>query len=251
MKISVITVCYNVEATIARTIESFLEQDYSDREMIVIDGASKDSTCDVVRRYDSPLIRLYSEPDKGIYDALNKGIAKAEGDVIGLLHANDFFAFSEVLSRIAEAFVEPERDAVFADVAFFAPGRPERVTRRYRSDRFNADRLRFGWMPAHPTLFLRRGVFDTYGVYRTDYRIGGDFEFVARIFKDKTLNYRGYNEIWTKMEMGGASTAGLKSKIILNKEVLRACRELGIKTNLLMLMSKYPFKVLETVFHGR
>lgn len=249
MKISVITVCYNAEATIARTIDSFLEQDYPDREMIVIDGASKDGTCDVVRGYNSPLIRLYSEPDKGIYDALNKGIAKAEGEVIGLLHANDFFAFPRVLSRIAEAFAAPEREAVFADIVFFAPGRPEKITRRYRSDRFSADRLRFGWMPAHPTLFLRRGVFDRFGLYRTDYRIAGDFEFVARIFKDKTLNYLGYKEIWTKMESGGASTAGLRSKITLNKEVLRACRDLGIETNLLMLLSKYPYKILETVFH--
>jgi glycosyltransferase involved in cell wall biosynthesis len=245
MLISVITVCYNAQATIARTVESFLAQDYPQREMVVIDGASSDRTLAIVESYASPLIRIHSERDKGIYDAINKGIGRAQGEVIGLLHANDHFADDGVLGRIAAAFADPALDAVFADVTFFAPGQPQRVVRRYRSDRFNASLLSYGWMPAHPTLYLRRGVFDRFGLYRTDLRIAGDFEFVARIFKDGALRYRYFDEVWTRMQTNGASTGGLRSKWILNTEVLRACRDLGLPSSGLRLLAKYPRKILE------
>ncbi len=245
MKISVIAVCYNSEATIARSVESFLAQDYPDRELVVVDGASRDRTVEIVRSYDSPLIRVESEPDKGIYDAINKGIGRARGEVIGLLHSNDHFAGDGVLGRIARAFAEPMLDAVFADVTFFAPAQPLRVVRRYRSHRFTPAMLSYCWMPAHPTLYLRRRVFDRFGLYRTDFRIASDFEFVARIFKDNTLRYLYFDEVWTRMQTGGASTGGLHSKWILNTEVLRACRELGIPSSGLHLLAKYPFKILE------
>lgn len=248
MKISVTTICYNSEASISRTIESFLKQDHRDKELIVVDGASKDRTCEIVRSYQSPEIMLKSEPDAGIYDALNKATRLASGEVIGLLHSNDLYADNKVLSRVAAAFQDPGLDAVFADVSFFAPENVHCVVRRYRSDMFRPAMLAYGLMPAHTTLHLRRSVFDRFGYYKTDYRIAGDFEFVARIFKDDLLSYRYFNEVWTLMETGGASTSGFQSKVRLNREVLRACQDLGIKTNMFWLLSKYPRKLLELVW---
>jgi len=138
-----------------------------------------------------------------------------------------------------------ELDAVYADVEFFRSEKPEAIVRRYSSRHFSPQKLAWGWMPAHPTLFLRRSVFDRFGLYRFDYRIGGDFEFVARIFKDGSVRYRYLPEVWIRMRVGGVSTSGLRSTLLLNREVLRACRENGIRTNWLMLLSKYPFKMLE------
>lgn len=245
MKISIIMVCFNSEATIARSIDSFLAQDYPNRELVVIDGASHDRTCDIVRSYGSPLIRLQSAADKGIYDALNKGIAAACGEVIGILHSNDLFSSPSVLSQIGRSFVAPELDAAYADVVFFKADAPDRITRHFRSDRFGPGTLGWGIMPAHTTLFLRRRVFDRFGIYKTDFKIAGDYEFIARIFHNTGLVSLYVPAIWVHMLAGGASTAGLRSKFLLNREVLRACRENGISTNYFKILSKYPAKVLE------
>lgn len=245
MKISLIMASWNSEETIATSIRSFLEQDHVDRELIIIDGASKDRTCSIVSSFNSPLIRLWSEPDKGIYDALNKGIRCARGDIIGILHSNDHLANDHVLSEVAHHFTNMELDAVYADVVFFSKNQPTRTIRHYRSSGFHPRKLSIGIMPAHPTLYMRRRVFETYGEYCTDYRIAGDFEYVARIFKDGTLRYKYVDAVWTRMLAGGASTSGLKSKISLNKEIIRACKDHGISTNWFKILSKYPRKLLE------
>ncbi|MEC5292968.1 MULTISPECIES: glycosyltransferase family 2 protein [unclassified Aurantimonas] len=250
MKITTVMVCFNSEATIAKSIDSFLAQDHADRELLVIDGASRDRTCDIVRAYGSPLIRLVSESDKGIYDALNKGIAAASGEVIGVLHSNDLFAGPGVLSQIAQAFAQPELDAVYADVVFFKADAPERTARHFRSDRFSPGTLGWGIMPAHTTLFLRRRVFDRFGQYKTDYKIAGDYEFIARVFHKTGVVSRYIPAIWVRMLAGGASTAGLRSKLLLNREVVRACRENGISTNYFKILSKYPAKLLENLQTG-
>lgn len=249
MKISAIMACYNSEATIGRAIASFLDQSHADRELVVVDGGSTDATCAVVQGLDSPLIRLRSEPDRGIYDAINKGIGRAEGQVIGILHSNDRLAHPGVLARVAETFAAGDYDAVYADVTFHPPGQPDRVIRRYDSGHFRPERLIFGAMPAHTALFLHRRVFDRFGLYRTDYRIAGDFEFVARIFKDGRLRARHVPEVWVRMEAGGASTSGLRSKIRGTQEVVRACRENGLRTSYPRILSKYPRKLMELVRH--
>lgn len=245
MKISVVMAAYNSEATIGTAIASFLEQDYAERELIVIDGASSDGTCDVVRGFDSPLITMISEPDKGIYDGINKGILQATGDVIGVLHSNDFFADPSVLSEISRTFAQTGSDSVFADVEFFHPDTPDHTVRHYRSGRFHKGQLKYGIMPAHPTMFLRRAVFDRFGLYRTDMRIAGDFEYVARIYKNAETSYTYVPKTWTRMATGGASTAGISSKIRLNAEILQACRIHGIRSNWAMLLMKYPRKLTE------
>lgn len=245
MKISVVMATYNSEASIAAAITSFLEQDHPDKELLVIDGASKDRTNDIVLGFDNPLIRAVSEPDDGIYDAINKGILMARGDVVGLLHSNDYFDNPGVLSEVQATFDETGTDTVFADVEFFNPAAPGRTVRHYRSGRFYSGLIQYGIMPAHPTMFIRRAVFDRFGLYRTDMRIAGDFEFVARIYKDNETSYTYVPKTWTRMAMGGASTAGLRSNLQLNREILQACRIHGIRSNWLKLLMKYPRKLLE------
>lgn len=242
---------FNSEATVHRAIESFLAQTYADKELIVVDGLSCDRTCEIVTSFGDDRIHLCSEKDKGIYDGINKGIARASGDIIGLLHSNDLFASAAVLETIASAFEAPSLDAVYADIVMFPSAQPEKVVRHYNSGRFRPERLKYGIMPAHPTLYLRRRVFERFGQYEPSYRISGDFEFVGRIFKDGTLKSRYFDDVWMRMQTGGASTDGLKSKYVLNTEILRACRALGIRSSWAHMLAKYPMKLGEVLMPGR
>ena len=248
MKISTIMACYNSAATIGTAIESFLAQDHADKELIVIDGASRDRTCEIVRSFDSPQITLVSEPDAGLYDAINKGVMRATADLVGLLHSDDRLAHPGVLSLIADQFAASELDAVYADAAYFRAEAPDKLIRTYRSSYFRPDRLGWGWMPAHTTLFLRKEVFVRYGMYKVDYRIAADFEYVARIFHSGGLRAVYIPQVLVHMQDGGLSTGGLGAKLTINREVIRACRENGIATNYLKILSKYPRKVMEYVY---
>jgi glycosyltransferase involved in cell wall biosynthesis len=245
MKVSVVTVSRNSAVTLPDTLRSVATQSHPNVEHIVIDGASTDATCEVVKRYGTHVAKFLSEPDRGIYDAMNKGLAMATGDIVGFLNADDRYAEEHVLERVVRAMDKDNLDALFGDVAFFRADDPQRVVRRYRSDRFHPRRLAWGWMPAHPALFMRRSVYQRVGPFRTDYRIAGDFELIARVFKDEKIRYRHLAEVLVMMRTGGVSTSGWRNTLILNQEVLRACRENGIPTNLLKILSKYPAKFLE------
>lgn len=243
--ISVITVCFNSSLTIERTLQSVVTQDYPEVEHILIDGGSTDGTLDIIERFRTGLACVVSEPDNGIYDAMNKGLARATGDVVCFLNADDYYAFDGVLSMVASRMHEEQLDALMGDVGFFNASNPTRQVRRYRSDRFTPARLAWGWMPAHPALFLSRSVINRVGFFDTSYRIAGDYEFIIRVFYQQQVNFNHFSKVLVRMQMGGVSTGGLKSKIKLNEEVLRACRENNIKTNILMILSKYPFKLFE------
>jgi len=243
--ITVITVCLNNAATLGDTLRSVADQSWPNVEHIVIDGASKDATQEVVAHYGAHVARFISEPDRGIYDAMNKGVRIATGDVIGFLNADDVYAHQNVLAAVAGIMKREHLDALFGDVEFFRSESPGRTTRRYSSARFRPDRIAWGWMPAHPALFVRREVFQRVGTFRSDYRIAGDFEFVARAFGKNTLRYRHLPEVLVRMRTGGVSTGGWRNTILLNREVLRACRENGIPTSLPKILSKYPAKLLE------
>jgi glycosyltransferase involved in cell wall biosynthesis len=247
VKISIITVAFNVASTIADTLESVAFQTYPDVEHIVVDGASTDGTPELVRKCGRRVARLISEPDHGIYDAMNKGLRLATGDIIGFLNADDVYADTGVLARVSTAMETGRLDALFGDAEFVSPDRPGHPLRRYRSGRFRPGRIAWGWMPAHPTLFLRRHVYDRFGLFRTDYRIAGDFELVARMFHGDTLKYRHVPEVLVRMRTGGVSTGGWRNTLLLNREVLRACRENGISTSLPKILSKYPAKLLEFI----
>lgn len=247
MKISIVTVSFNAAATIAATLKSVASQAFGEVEHVVIDGGSTDGTQDLVRAALRPVDRFVSEPDEGLYDAMNKGVALATGDVIGILNADDVFAGEDVLGRVADVFRRRGVDAVLGDVGFFREGSPDKIVRRYDSGYFRPDRVAWGIMPAHPGMYLTRAAYDRVGHYRTDFRIAADFEFVARAFVKNRISFVHLAEMIVKMRLGGVSTDGLGAKLTINREVLRACRENGIHSNALMIASKYPRKLLELI----
>lgn len=248
MKVTVITVCFNSASTIESTICSVADQLHADIEHIVVDGASTDGTLDVIDRHRDKFAKIVSEPDSGIYDAMNKGLGLATGTVIGFLNADDVYASNGVLAQVSETMARDKLDALFGDAEFVSPSRPNQPLRRYRSERFSPERISRGWMPAHPALFLKRSVYERFGMFRTDYRIAGDFELVARVFHGGTLTYRHVPEVLVRMRTGGISTGGWRNTVLLNQEVLRACRENGIATSIPKILSKYPAKLLEFIF---
>jgi glycosyltransferase involved in cell wall biosynthesis len=247
MKISVITVCYNSARTLERTLQSVAEQDWSDVEHIVIDGGSSDGSAKILETFRSRLAHVVSEPDHGIYDAMNKGLACAQGEIVCFLNSDDYYVNPQVLSVVAAKMQAQDLDAFMGDVGFFHERFPQRLVRRYRSDRFTPERLAWGWIPAHPALFLRKRIIQRVGRFKIDYRIAGDFEFIVRAFHGHALRYEHVPEVLVHMQTGGASTGGWRSKLLLNREVLRACRENGLQTNMLKILSKYPAKLLETI----
>jgi glycosyltransferase involved in cell wall biosynthesis len=247
LKVSIVTVCFNRATTIADTLRSVAGQRGVEIEHIVVDGASTDDTVAMAMAHGSHIAHLVSEPDQGIYDAMNKGLALATGEIIGFLNADDVYADNRILARVSATMEAEKLDALFGDAEFFSPARPDRPLRRYRSERFHPNRIAWGWMPAHPALFLRRELFERFGGFKTDYRIAGDFELVARMFHGGTLRYRYLPEVLVRMRTGGVSTGGWRNTLLLNREVLRACRENGIKTNFFKIFSKYPRKLLEFV----
>jgi glycosyltransferase involved in cell wall biosynthesis len=246
MRISIITVSYNSAATIEQTFASVRSQSWTDVEHIVIDGGSTDGTVEIIEKHRGHFAYSVSERDRGIYDAMNKGLRVCSGDIVGFLNADDRYAHDGVLARVEGAMTSGV-DAVFGDVAFFQPGSQGRAVRRYRSRRFSPERIGQGWMPAHPATFVRRAVFTRFGDFRTDYRIAGDFEWVARAFGRGGIRYRHLPEVLVAMSMGGISTAGWRSTLLLNREFLRACRENHIPSSWIRLLSRYPAKLLEFI----
>lgn len=247
MKVSIITVCYNSEATLRDTIESVLGQNYPNIEYIVIDGASSDATMDIVREYGHSINVVVSEPDKGIYDAMNKGIQLATGDVVGLLNSDDFYVDDSSVKRLIACMDDAGSDTVFSDLAIVDGKDTERTIRYYSSGTFHPGRLCYGWMPAHPTFFVKRKLYEAHGGFSLDYRIASDFEMVARLLHTAKASYSYLPRVVVKMRAGGASTSGLKSSWILNREIVRACRANGIKTSLPRVLLKIPAKLMEYI----
>ncbi len=245
MKISVITVCYNSKPTIERALRSVAGQTHLDLEHILIDGASCDGTLEVINPFLSRRCSLFSEADNGIYDAMNKGLERATGEVICFLNADDSYASPQVLECVSNAMKYYDCDLLLGDVTFFRADQPDKTVRRYRSDRFRPSRLSWGWMPAHPAMFMKNSVYKEVGPFKTTYDIAGDYEFLVRAFSKRSISFRHIPSVMVRMQLGGVSTRSLSATWKLNTEVIRACRENGLKTNLLKVFSKYPLKMLE------
>jgi len=239
--ISIITATYNSAATVADCLTSVSSQTWP-CEHIIIDGASKDNTLEIVRRM-SPSARIVSDPDNGSYDALNKGIRLATGDIVGILNSDDFYAGPNVLEKVATLFRQSGADALFADLVYVRSDNLDRVVRYYSGADFTPEKFAWGWMPPHPTFFVRRELYERYGLFHTDYRIAADYELTARFLARHKVRYAYLPEVIVKMRVGGASTRNLRSNWILNREILRACAENGIPTNILKVYSKYFRKV--------
>lgn len=248
MKVSLITCTRNSAATIADTLASVRMQRYPHIEHIIVDGLSTDDTLHIVCA-NKPAHRqvVISEADCGIYDAMNKGIRMATGDIVGIINSDDFYHWPDVIERVVEAFADGQVQAVFGDVRFVRSTNPERTVRYYSSRRFTPALFRWGFMPAHPTFFTYKRHFDAFGYYKTDYRIAADYELLIRFLYTQRLPYKYLPFDFMKMRTGGVSTASPRSTLILNREIIRACRENGIRTNGLMIGLKYFIKVFELI----
>lgn len=222
--ISIITAVYNRGATITEAISSVSSQTSPAFEHLVIDGASSDGTVAAVRAAMHAHMRLISEPDGGIYDAINKGIAQAKGDVIGLLHSDDFLAHNQVLELVDDAFRQPDVNAVYGDLDYVSADDTSRVIRRWRSGSYSPDKLRHGWMPPHPTLFLRREVFERCGTYDTSYHIAADYDAILRFFSRGELRPYYIPQVLVKMRMGGESNRSIGKVVQKSVEDYRALR---------------------------
>ncbi len=247
MKVSIVTAAYNSVKTLEDTLKSVLAQTHADIEYIIVDGASTDGTQDLIRRYD-PLfdgrLKWISEKDGGIYDAMNKGIRMATGDVVGILNSDDYFTSNDVIAKMADSFSD-DLDAVYGDIHFIRDGQPDKCVRYYSSKPFRPLWLRFGFMPAHPSFYCRREVFEKAGLYKTDYQIGSDYEMMVRLFMVHHIKARYLPIDFVTMRTGGASTRSVKSRLQLIKDDVRGCRENGIYTNALMISMKYLYKIFE------
>lgn len=242
LKVSVVTAVWNREATIGDALDSVAAQTWQPLEHVVIDGASTDGTLAAIEARRTPGMTVVSEPDKGIYDALNKGLRASTGDVVGLLHSDDWFADERVIERVAAAFEDPAVDAVHGDLDYVSADDPAHVVRRWRGGPATPAKLRRGWMPAHPTLFVRRRVFETHGAYDTSYRIAADYDAVLRWFgAGVTSAY--IPEVLVKMRLGGASNGSLSRILRKSREDWRAIRTNragGLGTLALKNLSKLP-----------
>jgi glycosyltransferase len=227
MKISLITVSYNSAATIADTLRSVAAQSHPDVEHIVVDGGSRDDTLAIVRACGAHVARVVSEPDKGIYDAMNKGLRLATGDLVGQLNADDMLAAPDTLARIAAA-ATPGVSAVYGDLVYVDKDRPEQVVRYWRSGAFSAGRLRYGWMPPHPTLYLRRSVLASLGEFDLRLRIAADYDFMLRCLCQPDFNVAYLPQVLVRMRTGGASNRSLQALVNKSREDLFALRKNGV-----------------------
>lgn len=235
MKISLITATYNSEKNIKDCLRSIAEQSYHNIEHIIIDGGSQDKTLEIVKA--SPSVTKYiSEPDHGIYDALNKGIKKASGDIIGFLHSDDMLNSKDIVKKIMEEFNSDKNiNGIYGNLLFVDSKNTNKIERFWQSAKFKRYKIKNGWMPPHPTLFLKKEVYQKFGQFDISFKIAGDYDFMLRVMNDKKINLSYIPEVITKMRMGGISTGRVSNILTKSKEDMRALKNNGIH---------FPFSVL-------
>lgn len=242
MKVSIITTCYNRKSTIRDCIESVLAQDYPDIEYIVVDGASKDGSLAIINEYKDRIDRIISEPDGGMYEAINKGIRMATGDIIGLLHSDDFYYKADRIRLIVEALKENEADIVYGNGLFVNKENPNVIVRKWISRSFSKVKMRFGWLPLHPTVYVKRECIRQCGLYNQSYHIAADSDFLIRYFYNADFKIHYLKKYIVRMRMGGLSTD--RKKMFLKwKEDLRIYRSHGFLPQITLackVLSKVP-----------
>ena len=253
LKISVITATFNSGKTLCDTIESVLGQSYPNIEHIIVDGGSKDDTIGIIKRYEPRYegrLKWISEKDKGIYDAMNKGIAMATGDVIGILNSDDFYTGTDVVARLVSTMMTTGADAVYGDVHYVEDSNIAKCVRYYSSRKFRRWKMRLGWMPAHPSFYCRKSIYEKYGTFDISYKIGADFENLLRLIFVHRINTAYVPLDCVTMRTGGASTQGLKSHRQILSDHQRAFRKNHVYSNVFLEGFRYAEKILE-VFFGR
>lgn len=248
MTISIITATYNSGATLCDTIESVLAQDFDDFEHVIVDGCSKDQTLDIVREFEpyyNGRLKWISEPDKGIYDAMNKGIMMATGDVVGLLNSDDFYSAPDVLSTINREI--REFDAVYGDVHYVDPKDTATPVRFYSSASFRRWKMRLGFMPAHPSFYCRRTVYTRYGLFDPKFKVAADFEQLLRLIYVNRIFTKYINKDFVTMRTGGASSSGFQSHRNIIRDHLQAYRKNGVSSNILLESFRYAYRIGELI----
>ncbi|EHQ07514.1 glycosyltransferase family 2 protein [Leptonema illini] len=244
MKISVITVCFNSAATIRSCIESVLSQQGIDLDYVVIDGASEDATPDIVRSYGNRISTFVSEPDKGIYNAMNKGLHLAKGDIVAILNSDDYYARPAILHDVAEAFrLNPDVDIVYGDLEYVDAVNTDHVVRRWISSAFKPGSFKRGWHPPHPSFFVRRSVYERCGLFDEELRIAADYEFMLRLMEKERLNSLYLPGVKVKMRTGGASNRSLKNIWRANQESYLAFKKNGLKAPVWLPLLKPVLKI--------
>ncbi len=245
-KVSIITICYNAEKTIAQTIQSVLNQTYENIEYIIIDGASKDSTYKIIETFQPNITKVFSEPDKGLYDAFNKGLGQVSGDIVGILNSDDFYPHSSVITNVVELFnLHPKAEAISTSVQIFKNNQFIQPFRTYHARSFKKWQFRIGIQPPHPGFFITTTALSRVGKYNENYRISGDFEWLLRAIWVHKIKVVYSNLVTVYMRDGGLSASGFSSKKRMNTENLKALKTNGIYSNLAFIYSKYLLKVFQ------
>jgi glycosyltransferase involved in cell wall biosynthesis len=231
MKVSIITVCLNSVHTIDDTIKSVLSQSFKDIEHIVVDGGSNDGTLNILSRYKGKISRIISEPDKGIYDAMNKGIKAATGDIIGILNSDDYYSDRFRIEKIVKEMTEKSVDSCHGDVVFVRRDEPDRIVRYWSEGQFSMRKFKMGWMPYHGTFYVKSKVFKQYGLYREDFPLAADYELMLRFLGKHNISTTYIPEVILKVRTGGASKPGICNTVKMTMENFRAWRVNGLKTS--------------------
>ncbi|HKC68552.1 MAG TPA: glycosyltransferase family 2 protein [Bacteroidia bacterium] len=244
-KISIITVTYNSAQTLEQTIQTVLAQDYPNIEYVIVDGKSKDNTVTIIEKYKDRISTFVSEKDDGLYHALNKGIALATGDIIGILHADDFYIDNTVVSKIAETFAANKADAVYADLYYIDKDNTDKIMRTWRSGEYKMTNFLWGWMPPHPTFFVKREIYQKYGAFNLTLRTSADYEIMLRLLYRHKIKAAYLQKFIIKMRVGGQSNASVKNRVKANNEDRMAWKLNDIKPYFFTLTLKPLRKVVQ------
>jgi glycosyltransferase len=243
MRVSIITVVYNGAATIADTVESVINQSYPDVEYILIDGLSQDGTLKAIDKYQNHISQLISEADNGLFEALNKGIKRAQGDIIGILHADDVYENPQVIEKVCQVFASHEVDSCYGDLLYVDKNHLDKVIRYWRSSNFQPGIFRYGWMPPHPTFFVKKEIYEKYGYFKTNFKISADYELVLRFLEVHQISTYFLPEILIRMRWGGTSNGSLRNLLTKISEDYRAWKINNLKGGLAAVFLKSFTKI--------
>lgn len=243
MKVSIITVSYNSASTIEHTINSVINQDYPDIEYIIVDGKSTDGTLDTIKKYENKISKTISEKDEGIYFAINKGIQLATGDIIGILNSDDFYVHGRVISKVVQTFISKNADAVYADLVYVLKDDTGKIFRYWKAGEYKHGLFKKGWMPPHPTFFVKKEVYDKYGLYNTKLFLAADYELMLRFIHKMKISLSYLPQVIVKMRVGGKGNISFSQRLKANREDRLAWKLNGLKPGLFTLVLKPLLKV--------
>lgn len=248
MKVSIITVCYNAASTIESAIQSVISQDYKNIEYIIVDGKSTDKTESIIEKYNGRISKFISEKDEGMYFALNKGIKLASGDIIGILHSDDFYSNEKVISRVVKEFESKTVDSVYGDLQYVSRNNTKKIIRQWKSKSYDPSLFLNGWMPPHPTFFVKRKCYEQFGEFNTSFSISADYELMLRFLYKHTISSSYIPEVLVKMRTGGVSNVTIKNRTTANKEDRLAWKVNRLKPNAFTFILK-PLSKLKQFIH--